>query len=218
MARGLGGATAVLGGYLGSYTGVLLASTAVPLWARSRLFLGPIFVTTATATGAAAVRLVLVGTGLAAGHPTRRALGMVETGAIGCELAMSAVNERRLGRAGEALHGGTAGWLLRGAKAAVVGGLAVRAAGRRRSGRLYGDLASSLYLAGGLLFRFAWVYAGKASAADHAAVVAVARERGRGPGAVPSVARSPLRVPGRRAWSEAVRRVSLGVERVVRRG
>ena len=37
-------ANAVVGGYLGSYTGVLLASTAVPVWARSRLFLGPIFV------------------------------------------------------------------------------------------------------------------------------------------------------------------------------
>ena len=43
--------------YLGSYTGVLLATTAVPLWARSRVFLGPIFIATATATGAAATRL-----------------------------------------------------------------------------------------------------------------------------------------------------------------
>ena len=55
-ARALGGATALVGGYLGSYTGVLLACTAVPLWARSRLFLGPIFVCTATATGAAATQ------------------------------------------------------------------------------------------------------------------------------------------------------------------
>ena len=45
-ARALGAANAVVGGYLGSYTGVLLASTAVPVWARSRLFLGPIFVAT----------------------------------------------------------------------------------------------------------------------------------------------------------------------------
>ena len=67
-ARALGGATAIVGGYLGSYTGVLLASTAVPLWARSRLFLGPIFVCTATATGAAATHLVLVGA-----DPSRRA-------------------------------------------------------------------------------------------------------------------------------------------------
>jgi formate-dependent nitrite reductase membrane component NrfD len=59
LARVLGGANSLVGGYLGSYTGVLLASTAVPVWARSRLFLGPIFIATATATGASAVRLVL---------------------------------------------------------------------------------------------------------------------------------------------------------------
>ena len=58
--------------YLGSYTGVLLASTAVPVWDRSRLFLPPIFVCTASASGAAATRLALVALGTPAGHPTRR--------------------------------------------------------------------------------------------------------------------------------------------------
>jgi hypothetical protein len=96
-------------------------------------------------------------------------------------------------------------------------GLALRTASRRRDGRLYGDLASALYLAGGLLFRFGWVYAGHGSARDDAAVVALARE-GEAAHGVPSVARKPVRVPGRRAWAETVRRVSLGVERVVRRG
>jgi len=50
-ARALGGLTALFGSYLGSYTGVLLACTAVPVWARSRTILGPAFVATATATG-----------------------------------------------------------------------------------------------------------------------------------------------------------------------
>jgi formate-dependent nitrite reductase membrane component NrfD len=216
VARALGAATAVLGGYLGSYTGVLLASTAVPLWARSRLFLGPIFVSTATATGAAAVRLVLVARGLPSGHATRRALGTVETAAIATELALSAVNERRVGHAAEALRTGSAGPLLRGAKAAVVLGLGARFVGRRPGGRLYADLASGLYLVGGLLFRFAWVYAGKASAVDHEAVVALARE-GR-PARMASGERRPVPVPGRRVFGEAVRRVSLGVEGVLRRG
>ena len=215
LARMLGGATAVLGGYLGSYTGVLLASTAVPLWARSRLFLGPIFVSTATATGAAAVRLVLVAAGLPEGHPTRRALGTVETVAIGAELAMSAVNERRIGEADEALSEGQASPLFRGAKAAVTLGLLARVFARR-FGRGTHDAASVLYLGGGLLFRFAWVYAGRVSAGDDAVVAALARESpGRG---VPSVARKPVRVPGQRVWAETVRRVSLGVEKVVRRG
>jgi formate-dependent nitrite reductase membrane component NrfD len=216
VAQALGAGTAALGGYLGSYTGVLLASTAVPLWARSRLFLGPIFVSTATATGAAAVRLVLVQRGLPTGHPTRRALGTVETAAIGCELAMSAVNERRIGAVAACLKSGTGGALMRGAKAAVVGGLAMRFVGRRPGGRLYADLASGLYLAGGLLFRFAWVYAGKASARDDETVVALARG-GRGARAEASLARTPIAVPGRRVWSEAVRRVSLAVEGLLRR-
>ena len=43
-ARRLGAVTALLGSYLGSYTGVLLACTAVPLWSRSRTILGPAFV------------------------------------------------------------------------------------------------------------------------------------------------------------------------------
>jgi hypothetical protein len=88
--------------------------------------------------------------------------------------------------------------------------------GARRYGRGTHDAASALYLAGGLLFRFAWVYAGKSSAADHAAVVALARE-GAGARAEESVARAPVRVPGRRLWGEAVRRVSLAVEGLLRR-
>ncbi len=115
-ARVLGGANAVVGGYLGSYTGVLLASTAVPLWARSRSFLGPIFVCTATATGAAATRLVLVASGVQSGHPTRIALRHVQAGAMAAELALSMVNERRLGRHAAPLHGSrtmkAAKWLV----------------------------------------------------------------------------------------------------------
>src|SRR6185295_18897101 len=99
-----GAANAVVGGYLGSYTGVLLASTAVPLWARSRHLLGPIFVCTATATGAAASGLVLAASGVESEHPTRVALREVQAGAMLAELALSTVNERRLGRHAEPLR------------------------------------------------------------------------------------------------------------------
>jgi formate-dependent nitrite reductase membrane component NrfD len=217
VARGLGGATALLGGYLGSYTGVLLAATAVPLWARSRSLLGPIFIATATATGAAATRLTLVARGLPHGHPTRTALGTLETASILTELTLSALNERRIGKAKEALHQGGAGWVYRGAKAAVVLGLSTRLLAGRRSSRTH-DLASGLYLAGGLAFRFAWVYAGKHSAADHESMAELGRE---GPGS--TRAESRVRTPrpvhaGRRVWGEAVRRTSLAVERLLRRG
>ena len=178
-ARVLGGANAVVGGYLGSYTGVLLASTAVPLWARSRLFLGPIFVTTAVATGAAATRLTLVAAGLPEGHRTRHALGRVETAAIAIELGLSSWNEQRLGEIGEALEQKRAGKLFRLAKWSVRGGLALRAA-RPRLGSNVHHVASVMYLAGGLAFRYAWVAAGHNSATDDRAVAWMARHNGEG--------------------------------------
>jgi hypothetical protein len=173
-ARVLGAANAVVAGYLGSYTGVLLSVTAVPLWARTRMLLGPIFVATATGTGASATRLVLVAAGLPPGHPTREALGRVETGAMLAELGLSWVNERRLGETARPMHEGTPGRLFRAAKAAVLGGLALRLVRRRLGARAH-HVASVLYLAGGLAFRYGWVEAGKASAGDDDIAAAVAR-------------------------------------------
>jgi formate-dependent nitrite reductase membrane component NrfD len=174
IARALTGVTAALGTYLGSYTGVLLASTAVPVWARSRLILPPIFVCTAAATGAAANRLALAATGTQVGHPARTALGTVETGAMATELLLSTVNEHRLGRFGEALEEGGPGRRFTFAKWAVRVGLALRFA-RRRGGPWTHHVASILYLLGGLSFRFAWVEAGRASAGDDEAVARAAR-------------------------------------------
>ena len=175
-ARALGAVNALLGGYLGSYTGVLLATTAVPMWARSRLFLGPIFVATATATGASATRLVLTGIGLPVGHPTREALGRVEAGAMLAELTLSAINERRLGGLASALTQGTAGRLFRGAQLGVAAGIGLRFL-RRRLGPLAQDASSALYLGAGLAFRLAWIRAGRASGADDEAVALTARGR-----------------------------------------
>jgi hypothetical protein len=178
-AKALGGVNAVVGGYLGSYTGVLLASTAVPVWSRSRLFLGPIFVSTAAATGAAACRLVLVAQGLPEGHPTRKALGRVESVAMATELALSTINERRLGPLGDSLETGRPGTLFKAAKWSVRAGLACRL-GRERGGSWTHHLASVLYLAGGLLFRYAWVGSGPVSASDDRQVAATARSRRHG--------------------------------------
>jgi formate-dependent nitrite reductase membrane component NrfD len=161
-ARGLGAATAVVGGYLGSYTGVLLASTAVPLWSRSRLFLGPIFVATATATGAAAVNLVA----------PLKPLRQVQAGAMAVELALSVINERRLGELAAPLRHSRR---MKAAKRLVNGGLALQALRADR-------VASALYLAAGLLFRYAWVEAGKVSARDDEAVSQAARDAASGRG------------------------------------
>jgi hypothetical protein len=178
LARQLGLGTAFFGLYLGSYTGVLLASTAVPVWARSRLFLGPIFMATATATGAATNRLVLAALGLPVGHPTRNALGTVETLAMGSELALSTYNEKRLGRLGHALGQGPPGKLFKAAKWGVRTGLALRLA-RKRGGPWTHHVASLLYIFSGLAFRFAWVGAGRNSATDDEAVALAARRPSR---------------------------------------
>jgi formate-dependent nitrite reductase membrane component NrfD len=221
VARALGVLTSVLGGYLGSYTGVLLACTAVPLWARSRTILGPAFVATATATGAAATRLTLVARGLPQGHPTRSALSAVEVGAMLSELALSRLGERRLGRAGDALRRGRPGVYYQTGKGLAVLGMSLRALVRRAEAHA-AEVSSVLYLAAGLAFRYAWVSAGKASAADDEVVAAMARgEFGsspRGERRVLSSRRDPLPIPDavRRAYGEVIRRVSLSIEQRVR--
>jgi hypothetical protein len=178
-AKALGGANAIVGGYLGSYTGVLLATTAVPLWARSRLFLPPIFVATATATGAAACRLALAATGTPPGDPTREALGRVEAVAMGAELVLSEINEHRLGPLAKGLDEGPSARLFKAAKWTTRIGLALRL-GLRRQGHPGHNVASLLFMAAALLFRFAWVGAGKRNAGDDAVVAEMARSRRHG--------------------------------------
>ena len=173
-AKLLGAANAAVGGYLGSYTGVLLASTAVPLWARSRLFLGPIFVATATATGAAACRLTLAATGVEPGHPTRQALGTVEAAAMFTELALSTINERRLGPLASGFDRGRAGTLFKTAKWLTRAGLALRLGFRTRGSGAH-HAASGVFMLAALLFRFAWVGAGRANARDDRVVAQMHR-------------------------------------------
>jgi formate-dependent nitrite reductase membrane component NrfD len=228
-AQGLGGATALVGSYLGSYTGVLLAATAVPLWARSRLLLGPIFVATASATGASATRLALVATGLPHRHPTRRALGTIETGAMLTELGLSMANERRLHHADDAMKRGGPGIAFTLARTFVTTGLVLRVL-RPRLGPASHHAASGLYLLGGLMYRYAWVEAGKTSARDDIDSARMARGRltledelGIGPAGdrLESSWREPLAGrtgPLPRMWANTARRVSLLVDGVVHRG
>jgi hypothetical protein len=179
-AKALGAANALVGGYLGSYTGVLLAATAVPLWARSRLFLGPIFVSTATATGAAACRLVLAADGVKADHPTRRALANVEAAAMTAELLLSSINERRLGPLAHGLEEGGPGKLYAAAKWTTRLGFALRLGFRRRPAASAHHAASGLFMAAALLFRYAWVLAGRHNAGEDRVVAEMARSRRHG--------------------------------------
>jgi formate-dependent nitrite reductase membrane component NrfD len=170
-AKALGAANAVVGGYLGSYAGVLLASTAVPVWSRSKWLLGPIFVSTATLTGAATVRLTLAALGQDEDHPSQRALLVTESGAMAAELILSEINHHHLGRLANVLEEGAGARWFSGAKWLARLGLGLRLARRRPGvGRWADHVASGAFMGAALCFRFAWVRAGRTSAHDDEAV------------------------------------------------
>jgi formate-dependent nitrite reductase membrane component NrfD len=174
-----------VGGYLGSYTGVLLASTAVPVWSRSKWLLGPIFVSTATLTGAATVRLTLTALGQEEDHPAQRALLVTESGAMAAELILSEINHHHLGRLANVLETGAGARWFTGAKWLARLGLGLRLARRRpRVGRWADHVASGAFMAAALCFRFAWVRAGRSSAHDDEAVAL--NHRGRATRAEPA--------------------------------
>jgi formate-dependent nitrite reductase membrane component NrfD len=175
-AKALGAANAVVGGYLGSYTGVLLAATAVPVWSRSKWLLGPIFVSTATLTGAATVRLTLSALGQDQDHPSQRALLLTESGAMAAELVLSEINHHHLGRLANVLEEGAGARWFAGAKWLARLGLGLRVARRRggdraaRAGAWLDHGASVAFMGAALCFRYAWVRAGRSSAHDDEAV------------------------------------------------
>ena len=228
-ARAAGATTALLGAYFGSYTGVLLSCTAVPVWARSRAFLGPMFASSAAMTGAAATRLALLTRGGANDARTDGALQTIEHLSLVAHVALTSANRRQLGITGEALDSGRHGLVLRSAEralfAAVLAKLTVRALRGRRARDLVDTTASATYLAAALAVRIGWIEAGTASARDDAAAAAQGRRtRDVRSGAyespqprLPSASRPPLTVrDARRRWSETVRRLSLAIERRVR--
>lgn len=172
-------AQALLGLGLGGYTGILLAATAIPLWATAGILLGPLFLATAVASGAAALAL-LAGLRLGSsgeGHEDdeEEARAEVETLAtvstatqLGLEIAREAMTPHAIG---QPLRRGKWATLYR--VGAVGGGmlmpLALRLPARVRGkpvGRAISITAASLTLAGALAERFAIVEAGKQSADD----------------------------------------------------
>ena len=159
-AQATGAATAALGTYLGSYTGVLLAATATPLWARSRGLLAPIFITTATASGAGANRL------FQRRGPAREALGQLELIAMGAKLVLSTVNDRHIGSLAEPLEEHR---LYKASNWAARIGVLLRLLRRG------GDVPSVLFMLSALFTRMAWVEAGITSAHDDDAVARMAR-------------------------------------------
>ena len=152
--------SAATGLVMSTYTGVLLGVTAIPVWSRHVTLLPMHF--GASALGSAVSMLQL------RGHEH----GALQTLGIGAA-SFETLTARRMDRdedvATEPLRNGTSGKLIR--AAALLSGpvpLALRLfGGKSRRAR---QLAAVSTLAGSLLTRFAWVQAGKTSAADPRAV------------------------------------------------
>lgn len=175
--------------FLSSYTGVLLAATAVPLWTRSYLLLGPLFLTSGLSNAAAAIALAL---SPARGAATSlRRLERLHRVTLVAELALLVAMRRHLGSTlARPLDTGRLGLLHRGG---VLGGglalpLAVELASGPRS-RPASAAASALVLVGGLLLRYVIVMAGRASADDPAATFELAR------GLTPTTPTTPTTTP-----------------------
>ena len=202
-AIGLLGAAPAL--FVGGYTGVLLAATAVPLWTRSALLMGPLFLASAMSNATAALTLVLSLAGGAshrrqssgAGLLRRFPFGGCRTGheglpgeaiarlerleriALCVELALLLAHRARLGPAvRRPLEEGRLGRLHRTGVlgAGILLPLALHSqrwlTGRGLS-RLGSAMAAALVLAGGFLFRYVMVMAGRESADDPEATFAL---------------------------------------------
>ena len=155
----------MLGPLLSTYTAVLMANTAVPVWHEARRELPFVFVSGAAMSAGSALALI------GGGAPARR-LALV--GAAG-ELTSTTVMERRLGPLGEPYRVGAAGRAARAAKALVAaGGLVMAWHGRRRAGAAAG---ATLMLAGAMATRWSVYKAGFQSAADPKYVVEPQRAR-----------------------------------------
>jgi Polysulphide reductase, NrfD len=154
---------------LATYTGTLLADTAIPVWHEARRELPWLFGASASASAGAATALFLPPE--EAGPARRLAIASVAG-----ELALKRAIEKRLGFVGEVYEQGQAGTFGRIAKACAATGAAVLAArGKRSRAALAGG--SALVLAGELALRWSVFRAGFQSARDPRYTVIPQRER-----------------------------------------
>ena len=161
--------SALLGPALATYTAVLVADTAVPVWHEGRRELPFVFAGSAAASaGAAAVCLVPP----EKAGPARRLLLL---GAVAEGAAMETM-ERRLGFLAEPYKEGEAGRFARVAKALTATGALVAGLGGRRR-RVAAMAGGALVLAGELCLRWSVFKAGFQSARDPKYTVEPQRHR-----------------------------------------
>jgi formate-dependent nitrite reductase membrane component NrfD len=173
VGNAIGKVAAALGLPLAGYTGVLLASTAVPLWQAARHALPVLFM--ASAASSASALLDFADLNETESEVVRRFGIAAEVS----ELVTAFVLEKqvsRVERVGEPLSTGIAGSLWKSSTALGVTGLALSLLpGQSRAKSILSGLIGT---AGGLCVRFAVFEAGKASARDPRATFAQQREGG----------------------------------------
>ena len=160
---------ALAGPPLATYTGVLVADTAVPVWHDGRQELPWIFGASAAASAGAAASMFV--------HP--RDAGPARRVAVAGVLAEGALMqamELRLGAVGEVYHQDAAGKLCWAAKGLAVAG-ATLLAKRGRKSRASAVVGGALVCAGELCLRWAVFKAGVQSARDPKYVVESQRQR-----------------------------------------
>lgn len=158
----------VLGPPLATYSGVLIADTAMPTWQAAGREL-PMLFASGAATSAGGLAAIVTPTA-DAGPARRLAVG----GAL-MELGTAQVMRRRIGPLAETLEQGDAGRFSRlGAATAVAGALLLGLGGRKRVAAAAGG---ALLLASSACNRFAVYRAGIASANDPRYTVGPQRER-----------------------------------------
>ncbi|HEX4324484.1 MAG TPA: NrfD/PsrC family molybdoenzyme membrane anchor subunit [Gaiellaceae bacterium] len=154
---------------LATYTGVLIADTAVPVWHEGRHELPWIFGASAAASAGAAASMFV---DPREAGPARR----LAVAGVLAEGALMAAMERRLGKIGEVYRQGEAGKLSRAAKGLATAGAAVLAT-RGRKSRRAAVVGGALVCAGELCLRWAVFKAGVQSARDPRYVVESQRRR-----------------------------------------
>jgi formate-dependent nitrite reductase membrane component NrfD len=164
-----GAASALTGPLLATYTGVLLADTAVPAWHEGQRQLPFLFAGSAM-TSAAAAGLAATALGAPGDRVPAARLAVLGTA---LELAAAAALEHRTGLVGETYQQGGAGEMMRAARWLTPAG-AVAALAAPRS-RVAAVAAAGLLTAGAVTTRFGVFRAGPASVADPKYVIASQR-------------------------------------------
>jgi formate-dependent nitrite reductase membrane component NrfD len=157
------------GAPLATYTGTLLANTAVPVWHEARRELPYIFGASALASAGAATAALLPCR--EAGPARRLAVGGTAAG-----LALTGLMERRLGFVGEVYGRGNARRYGRVARACAAAG-ATLIAGRGGRSRAAAVAGGALVLAGEAALRFSVFEAGFQSARDPRYTIVPQRKR-----------------------------------------